>query len=101
MEALLLNLAPTGLLPTRAQTPHVPLSAEEVAADCARCCALGVTMLHLHARAASLTLEDQARARLATNQQLVQRIVDRVAALGRPLASADQVRRRLGLAPRP
>lgn len=52
MEALILNLAPTGLVPTRAQTPHVPLSAEEVAADCARCCALGVTMLHLHARAA-------------------------------------------------
>lgn len=52
MEALILNLAPTGLLPTRAQTPHVPLSAEEVAADCARCCALGASMLHLHARAA-------------------------------------------------
>lgn len=52
MEALIVNLAPTGLVPTRAQTPHVPLSAEEVAADCARCCALGASMLHLHARAA-------------------------------------------------
>lgn len=52
MEPLIVNLAPTGMVPTRAQTPHVPLTAEEVAADCARCCALGVTMLHLHARAA-------------------------------------------------
>ena len=52
MEPLIVNLAPTGLVPTRAQTPHVPLTAAEVAADCARCCALGATMLHLHARAA-------------------------------------------------
>jgi len=52
MEPLIINLAPTGLVPTRAQTPHVPLTAEEVAADCARCCAAGASMLHLHARAA-------------------------------------------------
>lgn len=52
MQPLIINLAPTGLLPTRAQTPHVPLTAEEVAADCARCCAAGASMLHLHARAA-------------------------------------------------
>ena len=52
MEQLIINLAPTGMVPTRAQTPHVPLSAEEVAADCARCCAAGASMLHLHARAA-------------------------------------------------
>lgn len=49
---LIINLAPTGLLPTRAQSPHVPLSAQEVAADCARCVAAGASMLHLHARGA-------------------------------------------------
>jgi uncharacterized protein (DUF849 family) len=52
MEPLIINLAPTGLIPTRAQTPHVPLTAAEVAADCERCCAAGASMLHLHARAA-------------------------------------------------
>lgn len=52
MDPLIINLAPTGLVPTREQTPHVPLTAEEVAADCARCCAAGASMLHLHARAA-------------------------------------------------
>ena len=52
MEPLIINLAPTGLVPTRAHSPHVPLTAEEVAADCARCCAAGASMLHLHARAA-------------------------------------------------
>lgn len=50
MEALILNLAPTGLLPTRAQTPHVPLSIEEITQDCLRCAALGASMFHLHAR---------------------------------------------------
>lgn len=52
MEPLIINLAPTGLVPTRAQTPHVPLTAKEVAIDCARCCEAGASMLHLHARAA-------------------------------------------------
>jgi uncharacterized protein (DUF849 family) len=50
MQPLIINLAPTGLLPTRQQTPHVPLTAEEIATDCARCGALGATMFHLHAR---------------------------------------------------
>lgn len=52
MEPLIINLASTGLVPTREQTPYVPLSAEEVAADCVLCCAAGASMLHLHARAA-------------------------------------------------
>ena len=52
MEPLIINLAPTGLVPTREQTPHVPLTAEEVAIDCARCAAAGASMFHLHARAA-------------------------------------------------
>jgi len=52
MDPLIINLAPTGLVPTRDQTPHVPMTAEEVAVDCARCCAAGASMLHLHARAA-------------------------------------------------
>jgi len=50
MQPLIINLAPTGLLPTRQQTPHVPLTAEEIATDCVRCGALGATMFHLHAR---------------------------------------------------
>jgi len=50
MEPLIINLAPTGMVPTRAQSPHVPLTVDEVAADCARCVALGASMLHLHAR---------------------------------------------------
>jgi 3-keto-5-aminohexanoate cleavage enzyme len=50
IEPLIINLAPTGMVPTRAMSPHVPLTPREIAADVARCVALGVSMVHLHAR---------------------------------------------------
>lgn len=53
MHDLIINLAPTGMVPTRAQTPHVPLTAEEIVADVALCAQHGVTMAHLHARDSS------------------------------------------------
>lgn len=43
-------LAPTGMVPTRAMTPHVPLTPEEIAADVAACARIGITSVHLHAR---------------------------------------------------
>ncbi len=43
-------LAPTGMVPTRDMTPHVPLTPAEVAADVAACWELGITSVHLHAR---------------------------------------------------
>lgn len=43
-------LAPTGMVPTREMTPHVPLTPDEVAADVAACWELGITSVHLHAR---------------------------------------------------
>ncbi len=48
--SLIINLAPTGMVPNRQQSPHVPLSPAEIAADVAQCAALGVSMVHLHAR---------------------------------------------------
>lgn len=50
MKGFILNLAPTGMLPTKAMTPHVPISIKEIVEDVKRCVALGVNMLHLHAR---------------------------------------------------
>lgn len=49
-DRLLINLACTGVVPTRAMNPHVPLSHAEIVDDAARCLELGVQMLHLHAR---------------------------------------------------
>lgn len=50
MDGFVLNLAPTGMVPTRAMSPHVPISPAEVIDDALRCIALGANMLHLHAR---------------------------------------------------
>lgn len=50
MQPLIINLAPTGMIPTRAQTPHVPLTSSEIAAEALECAKLGVSMVHLHAR---------------------------------------------------
>lgn len=43
-------LAPTGMVPTRAMTPHVPLTPAEIARDVAEAAALGISSVHLHAR---------------------------------------------------
>ena len=43
-------LAPTGMVPTRAMTPHVPLTPEEIARDVAAAARIGITSVHLHAR---------------------------------------------------
>ena len=43
-------LAPTGMVPTRAMTPHVPLTPEAIARDVAAAARIGITSVHLHAR---------------------------------------------------
>jgi uncharacterized protein (DUF849 family) len=50
MQPLIINLAPTGAVPTRSDSPHVPLAPDEIGEDCGRCCALGASIVHLHAR---------------------------------------------------
>lgn len=47
---LILNLTPTGMIPTKAMTPHVPVSVSEIVEDVHRCAEIGITMVHLHAR---------------------------------------------------
>lgn len=49
-DELIINLAPTGMVSTRAQTPHVPLTPDEVAADVRRCRDAGASIVHLHPR---------------------------------------------------
>lgn len=50
MNDLIINLTPTGMVPTKAMTPHVPISVEEIVEDVRRCYEIGITMVHLHAR---------------------------------------------------
>lgn len=47
---LIVNFAPTGMVPTRAMTPHVPLSVPEIVEDVHQAVEIGITMVHLHAR---------------------------------------------------
>jgi len=50
VDKLIINAAITGMVPTRADTPHVPLSVEEIVADARRCWEAGASIIHLHAR---------------------------------------------------
>lgn len=50
MNPLIINLAPTGMVPTSSMTPHVPLTKERIVEDVSRCAEVGATMFHLHAR---------------------------------------------------
>ena len=49
---LIINFTPTGMIPTKAMTPHVPVDPDEIAADVHEACEIGITMVHLHAREA-------------------------------------------------
>ncbi len=46
----ILNFTPTGLIPTKEMTPHVPITPEEISQQVLELAELGVSMVHLHAR---------------------------------------------------
>ena len=47
---LIIKLAPTGMIPTRNETPHVPLTPDEIARDAYKSYKLGASVVHIHAR---------------------------------------------------
>lgn len=47
---LIVNLCPTGMIPTAEMTPHVPLTPQRVVEDTCRAIELGASIVHLHAR---------------------------------------------------
>lgn len=49
-NGFIINAALTGMVPTRADTPFVPLTAEEIVADAVACVDAGASILHVHAR---------------------------------------------------
>lgn len=46
----IINFTPTGMIPTKAMTPHVPITAQEIVEDVQQAFEIGITMVHLHAR---------------------------------------------------
>ena len=53
MEKLILTIAPTGNVPTKALTPHVPVAPLDIARDIAACYERGAAVAHIHARDAA------------------------------------------------
>ena len=47
---LIINFAPTGMIPTKEMTPYVPITVSEIIEDVHEACDIGITMVHLHAR---------------------------------------------------
>lgn len=47
---LIINFTPTGMIPTKEMTPHVPITVKEIIDDVRRAVDIGITMVHLHAR---------------------------------------------------
>lgn len=50
MNKIIINFTPTGMIPTKKMTPHVPISPQEIIADVKRAVDWDVNMVHLHAR---------------------------------------------------
>lgn len=50
VEKLIVKLAPTGMIPTKQDTPYVPISAEEIIHDAYEAFKLGASVVHVHAR---------------------------------------------------
>jgi 3-keto-5-aminohexanoate cleavage enzyme len=50
MDKLIITVALTGNVPTTEMNPHLPVTAEEIAADVRRCADAGAVVFHVHAR---------------------------------------------------
>lgn len=50
MDKLIINAALTGMVPTKSDTPHIPITPEEIIEDACRCRDSGASIVHLHAR---------------------------------------------------
>jgi len=47
---LIINFTPTGMLPTKEMTTHVPVTVEEIVEDVRQAVDIGISMVHIHAR---------------------------------------------------
>lgn len=47
---LIINFTPTGMVPTKADNPHIPIGVEEIVEDVHAAYEKGITLVHLHAR---------------------------------------------------
>ena len=50
MQKLIITVALTGNVPTKQMNPHLPVTADEIAADVRRCADAGASVFHIHGR---------------------------------------------------
>ena len=50
IQDLIINFTPTGMIPTKQMTSHIPVTTEEIIEDVHSAVEIGITMVHLHAR---------------------------------------------------
>jgi len=70
-EKLIINFAPTGMIPTKAMTPHVPVEVSEIVEDVHEAWEIGISMVHLHAR-------EKGSDRPAHNAEIYGKIIKRI-----------------------
>ncbi len=66
MEKIIINFCPTGMIPTKKLTPHVPISTSEIVEQTHEAYEIGITIAHLHAR-----LEDETPTYQKANYQKI------------------------------
>lgn len=49
-KRIIINFCPTGMVPTKEMTPHIPISPDEIIEQTHQAFELGITIVHLHAR---------------------------------------------------
>lgn len=49
-KKFIFNFTPTGMIPTKEMTPHIPITPEEIVNQVSEVADLGINMVHLHAR---------------------------------------------------
>jgi len=70
MQKLIINFTPTGMIPTKEMTPHVPICPNEIIEQVHEVNELGITMVHLHAR----TDKGQPSHNISTYQKIMEGI---------------------------
>jgi 3-keto-5-aminohexanoate cleavage enzyme len=68
---LIVNFAPTGMVPTKAMTPYVPIDPEEIAEQVQQAYEIGITLAHLHAR-------DEASGAPTYKKEVYSRILEKI-----------------------
>ena len=75
---LIINFTPTGMIPTKESTPHVPISVSEIVDEVYAATQIGISMVHLHAR-------EQETGRPTHSAEVYGEIVERIRKFDREL----------------